>query len=58
MFTAACIMQLLEKAGVVPGADLTTEAALTKLSYVLGRKDLTTDQRKLVSRLLIGQFTF
>lgn len=51
-------MQLLEKAGVVPGADLTTEAALTKLSYVLGRKDLTTDQRKLVSRLLIGQFTF
>ena len=42
-------MQILEKAGVVPGADMTTEAALTKLSYVLGRKELTTEKRKEVS---------
>ena len=29
--------------GVVSGADLTVEAALTKLSYLLGRTDLSVD---------------
>lgn len=34
--------------GIVPGNDMTTEAALTKLSYVLGLPDLTLEERKRV----------
>ena len=39
------------KIGVVPGEDMTSEAALAKLAYVLSDPSLTTyDMRKKVSR--------
>ena len=34
---------ILKRAGVVPGHDLTSEAALTKLSYLLALPDLTVE---------------
>jgi lysophospholipase len=47
----------LMDAGVVPGADMTPEAALTKLAYLLGQK-LTPDQaRAQASRSLRGELT-
>jgi lysophospholipase len=35
---------ILGRAGIVPGHDLTTEAALTKLSYLLALPDMTTEE--------------
>ena len=35
---------LLKRAGVIPGHDMTTEAALAKLSYLLAIPDLNTEQ--------------
>ncbi|TKA61457.1 hypothetical protein B0A55_12769 [Friedmanniomyces simplex] len=35
---------VLGRAGIVPGHDLTTEAALTKLSYLLALPDLTAEE--------------
>ncbi|KAJ7775126.1 L-asparaginase [Mycena metata] len=44
--------------GVVPGSDMTPECALTKLSYLLSKSELTTeDVRKLVSTPLRGELT-
>lgn len=40
--------QALCDAGLVPGGDMTPEAALSKLSYVLARKDLATQEKKKV----------
>lgn len=42
------IFKALEKLGVIPGYDMTGEAALTKLAYVIGLPGLTTDQQKQV----------
>ncbi|EDO48620.1 predicted protein [Nematostella vectensis] len=43
-------------AGVVPGSDMTPEAALTKLSYVLGHDHLTVKERQeLMRRNLRGE---
>jgi len=47
--SASFLFQALKKAGLIPGADMTFEAGLTKISYLLGREDLTLEQKKLVS---------
>lgn len=49
---------ILGHAGVVPGYDLTSEAALTKLSYLLAMPDITTDEvMKQMSISLRGEHT-
>ncbi|XP_078673135.1 L-asparaginase-like isoform X1 [Branchiostoma floridae x Branchiostoma belcheri] len=50
--------KVLLDAGVIPGADMTVEAALAKLSYVLAKKDVTLkDRRELLSENLRGELT-
>ncbi len=44
--------------GVIPGNDLTPEAALTKLSYVLSKDGLSLEQkRKMMETNLVGEMT-
>ncbi|XP_025019328.1 60 kDa lysophospholipase isoform X3 [Python bivittatus] len=48
----------LMDAGVIPGGDMTPEAALAKLSYVLSKPGLTIDQKKMMlSKNLRGEMT-
>ncbi|XP_052009728.1 60 kDa lysophospholipase-like isoform X2 [Xyrauchen texanus] len=48
--------KVLSDAGLVAGCDMTPEAALSKLSYVLARKDLSTqEKKKMLSRNLRGE---
>ena len=49
--------QKLRKAGVVPGADMTTEAALTKLSCLLGQKLSVEEIKKQMTLNLSGELT-
>ena len=50
--------QALKRVGVVGGEDMTSEAALTKLMYLLGRTDLTIDQvRQLIKMDMRGELT-
>ncbi|XP_025104176.1 L-asparaginase-like isoform X2 [Pomacea canaliculata] len=48
----------LQKAGVILGGDMTTEAALAKLSYVLGKGDWSMEKRKkMLGQNLRGEMT-
>ncbi|XP_035684009.1 L-asparaginase-like isoform X3 [Branchiostoma floridae] len=50
--------KVLLDAGVIPGADMTVEAALAKLSYLLAKKDVTAQERReLLSENLRGELT-
>lgn len=44
----SCILQALAVVGVIPGCDLTPEAALAKISYVLSKTHLSLQQKKQV----------
>lgn len=47
----------LKKAGVSSGYDLTVEAALTKLMYLLGRYDSVDDVKKMLDKPISGEFS-
>ncbi|XP_011861539.1 PREDICTED: L-asparaginase isoform X2 [Vollenhovia emeryi] len=50
--------KLLQKAGVIPGFDMTPEAALTKLAYVLSKYDWDTEtKRQIMQTNLRGELT-
>ncbi|KAK2466740.1 hypothetical protein APHAL10511_000998 [Amanita phalloides] len=50
--------RVLLQAGVVPGSDMTPECALTKLSYLLSKPELSTkDIRELIGMPLRGELT-
>lgn len=47
----------LQKAGVLCGYDMTTEAAITKLMYILGKNITAKERIKLLTQSLKGEFT-
>lgn len=46
-----------KKIGVIPGSDLTTEAALTKLMYLLGKYNSTDTIKAELQQSLVGEMT-
>jgi L-asparaginase len=49
--------QQLEKAGVISGYDITTEAALAKLMILFGKRKSPADVRRLMQVSLRGELT-
>ncbi|XP_051749012.1 L-asparaginase 1-like isoform X2 [Ctenopharyngodon idella] len=49
--------QKLYDAGVIAGGDMTPEAALSKLSYVLAKDLSTEEKKKMMSQILRGEMT-
>ncbi len=47
----------LQKAGVISGRDMTTEAAVTKLMFVLGHSKSIKEARKQLNLSLVGEMT-
>jgi lysophospholipase len=47
------LFQILSQAGVIPGVDMTPEAALTKLSYVLSKTHLDLDIKREVFHIFL-----
>lgn len=43
------LMQALKEIGVISGSDMTVEAALTKLAYILGRTDFLLEEKRQAS---------
>ena len=58
MYNTFLPVKVLQEAGVVPGHDMTTEAALTKLSFLLGQKQLSCKEQKTkMGQNLSGEMT-
>ncbi|MDR0660007.1 MAG: asparaginase [Prevotellaceae bacterium] len=47
----------LKKAGVISGYDLTVEAAITKLMYLLGRYNSINEVKKMLDKPISGEFS-
>ena len=47
----------LKKMGVISGKDITTEAALAKLMYLLARKDVQQDFKTIYETSLRGEMS-
>ena len=51
--------RVLFEIGVIPGYDMTPEAALAKMAYVLSKKEITHSRRReLLEKNIRGEMTF
>jgi L-asparaginase len=56
-FTIYEVGRKLLDAGVIPGRDMTTEAAVTKLMWALGQTDDPSEVRRIFDTDLVGEVT-